>query len=86
MRAVVPLTEEITLNCTKAEWTYVTLDPEKLTSKGSVVGNYSPGEGERQLTLDHEASVRSTGLVGGEGRSTSRFEPAAYELLRHQGL
>jgi type VI secretion system secreted protein Hcp len=39
-------TEEITLNATKATWTYTTIDPEKLTPKGNVEGKYSPGEGK----------------------------------------
>jgi type VI secretion system secreted protein Hcp len=36
-------TEEITINFTKIEWKYVTLDPKTLDPKGNVVGKYDPG-------------------------------------------
>jgi len=36
-------TEEITINYTKIEWKYITLDPKTLDPKGNVVGKYDPG-------------------------------------------
>jgi type VI secretion system secreted protein Hcp len=36
-------TEEITINFTKIEWKYITLDPKTLDPKGNVVGKYDPG-------------------------------------------
>ena len=38
--------EEVTLNCTEAEWTYVVIDPKSGDNKGSVPGRFSPGEGK----------------------------------------
>jgi type VI secretion system secreted protein Hcp len=35
--------EDITLNYSKAEWTYVTIDPKTGVPKGQVVGKYDPG-------------------------------------------
>jgi type VI secretion system secreted protein Hcp len=37
-------TEEITLNATKAEWTYVEMDTETGSKKGNVVGEFDPGK------------------------------------------
>ena len=39
-------TEEVTLNCTEAEWTYVVVDPKTGENKGNVPAKYSPGEGK----------------------------------------
>ena len=39
-------TEEFTINFTKAEWTYVTVDPKTGDPKGNVVGKYEPGAGK----------------------------------------
>jgi type VI secretion system secreted protein Hcp len=38
-------TEEVTLNCTKATWTYVTLNPKTGEPGPSVEGKYDPGKG-----------------------------------------
>jgi type VI secretion system secreted protein Hcp len=38
--------EEVTLNCTEAEWTYVVIDPKTGDNKGSVPAKYSLGEGK----------------------------------------
>jgi type VI secretion system secreted protein Hcp len=38
--------EQITLNCTGAEWTYKVIDPKDGTQKGSIPGKFSPGEGK----------------------------------------
>ena len=39
-------TEQITLNCTEAEWTYVVVDPKTGDKKGNVPGKYNPGTGK----------------------------------------
>lgn len=39
-------TEQITLNCTNVETTYVTVDPKDPSKKANVPGKYSPGEGK----------------------------------------
>ena len=39
-------TEEITVNFTAVEWTYVTVDPKTGEAKGQVPGKYNPGEGK----------------------------------------
>lgn len=39
-------TEQITLNYSKVEWTYYTVDPKTGTPKGNVPGKYSPGAGK----------------------------------------
>ena len=38
--------EQITLNCTAAEWNYVVVDPKTGDNKGNVPGKYNPGEGK----------------------------------------
>lgn len=38
----VPL-EDVTINFSEAEWTYVTIDPKTGDKKGQVVGKYNPG-------------------------------------------
>lgn len=38
-------TEEVTMGYTKAEWTYVTVDPKTGDPKGNVPGKYEPGKG-----------------------------------------
>lgn len=38
--------EEISLNFSRAEWTYVVIDPTTGENKGNVPGKYSPGEGK----------------------------------------
>jgi type VI secretion system secreted protein Hcp len=38
--------EQITMNCTGAEWTYVVVDPKTGDKKGDVPGKFSPGEGK----------------------------------------
>jgi type VI secretion system secreted protein Hcp len=35
--------EEVTLNSSKAEWTYCKIDPKTFDPKGQVVGKYDPG-------------------------------------------
>jgi type VI secretion system secreted protein Hcp len=37
--------EEVTLNYTKAEWTYTVVDPKTGDKKGDVVGKFDPGVG-----------------------------------------
>jgi type VI secretion system secreted protein Hcp len=37
--------EEFSVNFTKAEWTYIVLDPKTGSPKGNVVGSYDPGKG-----------------------------------------
>jgi type VI secretion system secreted protein Hcp len=39
-----PPSEEITMNCTEAEWTYIVIDPKTGETKGSVSARYSLGE------------------------------------------
>jgi type VI secretion system secreted protein Hcp len=38
--------EQITLNTTGAEWTYIVIDPKTGDNKGNVPGKFSPGEGK----------------------------------------
>lgn len=38
--------EQITLNCSGAEWNYITIDPKTGDNKGNVPGKFSPGEGK----------------------------------------
>lgn len=38
-------TEEITMGYTKAEWTYITVDPKTGDKKGNVPAKYNPAEG-----------------------------------------
>lgn len=35
--------EEVSLNCSKVEWTYIKVDPKTFDPKGNVVGKYEPG-------------------------------------------
>ena len=37
--------EEITMGYTKAEWTYIVIDPKTGDKKGQVPAKYNPGEG-----------------------------------------
>jgi type VI secretion system secreted protein Hcp len=39
-------TESITLNFTKATWTYIVVDPKTGDPKGNVEGKYDPGKGQ----------------------------------------
>jgi type VI secretion system secreted protein Hcp len=39
-------TESISINCSGAEWTYVTVDPKTGEVKGNVPTKFSPGEGK----------------------------------------